>query len=72
VWLRALPLTGSAREVGAHVMEELAARVEFLLDVGLGYLTLDRQTRTLSAARRSGSPFQRPGRPAGGCDVRAR
>ena len=29
-------------------MEELSARVEFLLDVGLGYLTLDRQTRTLS------------------------
>ena len=47
-WLRALPLAGSAREVGAHVMEELSARVEFLLDVGLGYLTLDRQTRTLS------------------------
>jgi excinuclease ABC subunit A len=47
-WLRALPLTGSAREVGAHIMEELSARVEFLLDVGLGYLTLDRQTRTLS------------------------
>ncbi len=47
-WLRALPLTGAAREVGAHIMEELASRVEFLLDVGLGYLTLDRQTRTLS------------------------
>lgn len=47
-WLRALPLTGSAVEIGAHIMEELSARVEFLLDVGLGYLTLDRQTRTLS------------------------
>jgi excinuclease ABC subunit A len=47
-WLRALPLTGSAAEIGAHIMEELSARVEFLLDVGLGYLTLDRQTRTLS------------------------
>ena len=47
-WLRALPLTGSAAEIGAHVMEELSARVDFLLDVGLGYLTLARQTRTLS------------------------
>jgi excinuclease ABC subunit A len=47
-WLRALPLTGSAVEIGGHIMEELSARVEFLLDVGLGYLTLDRQTRTLS------------------------
>ena len=30
------------------MLEELAPRVEYLRDVGLGYLTLDRQTRTLS------------------------
>ena len=47
-WLGAMPLTGQAREIAAHVLTELLARVDFLLDVGLGYLTLDRQTRTLS------------------------
>ena len=30
------------------VLSQLDARVSFLLDTGLGYLTLDRQTRTLS------------------------
>jgi excinuclease ABC subunit A len=32
----------------ALVLEQAAARVNFLRDVGLGYLTLDRQSRTLS------------------------
>jgi excinuclease ABC subunit A len=47
-WLAALPLAGQAREIAGQVLEELSARVDFLLDVGLGYLTLERQTRTLS------------------------
>jgi excinuclease ABC subunit A len=34
--------------VATHVLNELKARVSFVNDVGLGYLTLDRQTRTLS------------------------
>jgi len=34
--------------VADHIMGELRARVGFVNDVGLGYLTLDRQTRTLS------------------------
>src|SRR5882762_7145135 len=36
------------RQVAGHILGELRARVSFINDVGLGYLTLDRQTRTLS------------------------
>src|SRR5207302_693987 len=36
------------RSVAVHILAELAARVSFVNDVGLGYLTLDRLTRTLS------------------------
>ena len=35
-------------KVAATVLEELSDRVQFLDDVGLGYLALDRQARTLS------------------------
>ncbi|NOT09512.1 MAG: excinuclease ABC subunit UvrA [Gemmatimonadales bacterium] len=47
-WLRGLALTGAAREIGDHILGELLSRVGVLLDVGLGYLALDRQARTLS------------------------
>ena len=35
-------------EAGQMVLEEVRNRLKYLLDVGLGYLTLDRQSRTLS------------------------
>ncbi len=47
-WLVTLPLTAHERAIGQGVLDQLAPRVGFLRDVGLGYLTLDRQTRTLS------------------------
>jgi excinuclease ABC subunit A len=47
-WLQGLALTPSERDVAQLVLDQLDARVSFLRDVGLGYLTLDRQTRTLS------------------------
>jgi excinuclease ABC subunit A len=47
-WLAALALPPFERVVAAHVLEELTGRLSFLVDVGLGYLTLDRLTRTLS------------------------
>jgi len=47
-WLEHLELPTFQQTVANHVLEELRARVSFVNDVGLGYLTLDRQTRTLS------------------------
>ncbi|HEX8245592.1 MAG TPA: excinuclease ABC subunit UvrA, partial [Longimicrobium sp.] len=44
----ASPLTEQERGIADTILKELEARVGFLDDVGLGYLTLDRQTRTLS------------------------
>ena len=47
-WLGALELPPFERQVAEHILRELTARVGFVNDVGLGYLTLDRLTRTLS------------------------
>ncbi len=47
-WLGALDLTPFERQVAATILQQLTHRVQFLLDVGVGYLSLDRQTRTLS------------------------
>ncbi len=47
-WLSGLTLSAWERAVAQLIIEQLDARLSFLRDVGLGYLTLDRQTRTLS------------------------
>jgi excinuclease ABC subunit A len=47
-WLLGLSLTPSEQLVAQLILDQLHARLGFLRDVGLGYLTLDRQTRTLS------------------------
>lgn len=47
-WLASLPLSSHQREVGGRVLELLTARVATSEAVGLGYMTLDRQLRTLS------------------------
>src|SRR2546426_921656 len=47
-WLDQLELPAVQQSVADHILAELRARVGFVNDVGLGYLTLDRQTRTLS------------------------
>jgi excinuclease ABC subunit A len=41
-------LVGAEREIASTILRELRARVGFLVDVGLGYLSLNRATRTLS------------------------
>jgi len=47
-WLESLKLTKHETAVAETILRELRSRVAFLDDVGLGYLTLDRQARTLS------------------------
>jgi len=47
-WLESLSLEEAQRQVAHLILEQLTRRVAYLRDVGLGYLTLDRLTRTLS------------------------
>jgi len=47
-WMEELELEPMDRTIAETILRELLARLSFLIDVGLGYLTLDRQTRTLS------------------------
>lgn len=47
-WLTGLALSERDTAVAELILQEIRQRTQFLLDVGLGYLTLDRQTRTLS------------------------
>ncbi len=43
-----LQLTATQQKIGSQVLKEIRARVGFLIDVGLDYLTLARATATLS------------------------
>jgi excinuclease ABC subunit A len=47
-WINELQLTQMEEQIAETILRELRARVGFLVDVGLGYLSLSRQTRTLS------------------------
>ncbi len=47
-WVAALTLTGRDADVARDVITEVASRLRFLRDVGLGYLTLERAAPTLS------------------------
>lgn len=46
--LDTLALTESEEEIARVVLREIRARLKFMLDVGLDYLTLDRKANTLS------------------------
>ncbi|HEY2406679.1 MAG TPA: excinuclease ABC subunit UvrA, partial [Polyangiaceae bacterium] len=47
-WIDELPLRGAEATIAAELRKEIAARLGFLVNVGLGYLTLDRAAATLS------------------------
>ncbi|HEV2291444.1 MAG TPA: excinuclease ABC subunit UvrA, partial [Gemmatimonadales bacterium] len=47
-WVEGLQLGEFEQQIAQLIVAQLRSRVSFLRDVGLGYLTLDRQTRTLS------------------------
>lgn len=50
VWIQELPehLNDRQKQVSAEILKEIRTRLQFLLDVGLGYLSLGRATMTLS------------------------
>ena len=47
-WFDQLQLSEHETEVGKRLLSEIRSRLQFLLDVGLGYLTLNRLSNTLS------------------------
>ena len=47
-WLRQIEFSGRAAEIARDVLTEIRSRLDFLADVGLGYLALDRAAPTLS------------------------
>jgi len=47
-WLAALGLRGNEAKIADELLKEIRNRLKFLLDVGLGYLTLDRPGPSLS------------------------
>ncbi len=47
-FFRDLPLTDRQRAIASRILVEITNRLDFLTDVGLGYLTLDRLSATLS------------------------
>lgn len=47
-WFKQLALDDHDAEIGKRLLTEINNRLQFLIDVGLGYLTLNRQSNTLS------------------------
>ena len=47
-WFDHLELTEQEQQIGHRLLTEITTRLQFMLDVGLGYLTLNRMSNTLS------------------------
>ncbi len=47
-FLKNLEITDTQMLIGGQILKEISARIQFLMDVGLDYLTLARATGTLS------------------------
>ena len=50
VWVKSLPekLTEKQKKIGLEILRELSTKINFLIDVGLGYLKLNQKTASLS------------------------
>ena len=50
VWVNSLPFKFDAKKnkIASEIIKEISKRIEFIIDVGLDYLNLNRQTRSLS------------------------
>ncbi len=47
-WFKKLKLSDKQKAIGAEILKEINTRIQFLLNVGLDYLSLDRSSKTLS------------------------
>ena len=47
-WFRELELSGAKKEIAERIIREIEARLQFLNNVGLNYLSLDRSADTIS------------------------
>lgn len=47
-WFSSLQMGEREKQISKQIMKEIIARLDFLLNVGLGYLTLDRTSSTLA------------------------
>ncbi len=47
-YIENLKLTKKQEEISSAILKEILARLQFMIDVGIGYLTLDRTANTLS------------------------
>jgi excinuclease ABC subunit A len=47
-WFNAVNLSVKQKEIAAEVVKEIKSRLQFLLDVGLNYLSLNRSSKSLS------------------------
>lgn len=48
LWFQTLQLSGAKKEIAERIVQEIEARLQFLNDVGLNYLSLDRSADTIS------------------------
>jgi excinuclease ABC subunit A len=63
-YFKRLKLPGRRGEIADKILKEIRARLQFLVDVGLNYLTLDRSAETLSGGRPSASVWPARSAPA--------
>jgi excinuclease ABC subunit A len=57
-FMRSAHFEGPGAEAATEVIGEISSRLEFLVDVGLGYLQLNRESATLSGGKSSASGWR--------------